>query len=221
MARTMRRLGAAFLLIAVLVLLGAAVPRPLWPADAQGAGERRILVLTNPIHTDIAIPIDPAVRARFAFLEEAGLPLGDPGARWLVFGWGGRAFYLQTPTWADLKPLPVFKALTLDRAVMHVELAGDIPEPHPTVAGYELDPAGFDRLVDFIAASFDAEGGVPRIVPGASYGVYDRFYEAHSRFNLLVGCNTWTAGALRQAGLRTGWWNPLPQSLAVSLDLFN
>ena len=221
MAKTMRRLGAAFLLIAALVLLGATVPRPLWPIEARGAGERRILVLTNPIHTDIAIPVDAVVRARFAFLEEAGMPVGDPGARWLVFGWGGRAFYLETPTWADLKPLPVLKALTLDRAVMHVELAGDIPEPHPAVAGYELDTAGFDRLVEFIAASFETEGGAPRIVPGASYGAYDRFYEAHGRFNLIVGCNTWTARALRQAGLTTGWWNPLPQSLAVSLDMFN
>ncbi|CAG0955717.1 MAG: TIGR02117 family protein [Rhizobiaceae bacterium] len=221
MARTMRRLGAALLLIAALVLLGAAVPRPLWQSAAGGAGERRILVLTNPIHTDIAIPIDAAVRTRFAFLEAEGMPTGDPGARWLVFGWGGRAFYLETPTWADLKPLPALKALTIDRAVMHVDIAGDIAEPHPAVAGYELDQAGFDRLVAFIAQSFEVEGGPPRIVPGAGYGPYDRFYEARGRFNAFVGCNTWTARALREAGLTTGWWNPLPQSLAVSLDLFN
>ena len=42
---------------------------------------------------------------------------------WLILGWGGRAFYLETPDWADLKPMPVIKALTVDRAVMHVGVA--------------------------------------------------------------------------------------------------
>jgi hypothetical protein len=70
------------------------VPRPIFSAaEAKDAGAtRRILVVTNPIHTDIAIPIDARIRDKFAFLEQAGIPAGHPDARWLVFGWGGRAF---------------------------------------------------------------------------------------------------------------------------------
>ncbi|TIU71371.1 MAG: TIGR02117 family protein, partial [Mesorhizobium sp.] len=44
-------------LLAAIVLaaaLGTLVPRPLWPAAAAGEGSRHILVLSNPIHTDIA-----------------------------------------------------------------------------------------------------------------------------------------------------------------------
>jgi hypothetical protein len=48
-----------------------------------------------------------------------------------------------------------------------------------------------------------------------------RFYEAQGTFNALVGCNVWTATALRSAGLRTGWWNPLPFLLIRSLWYYN
>ncbi|MER9496898.1 DUF2459 domain-containing protein [Mesorhizobium sp. M0587] len=43
------------------------------------------------------------VRRRFHFLVDAGLPSDAPEVRYIVFGWGGRAFYLETPTWSQLK----------------------------------------------------------------------------------------------------------------------
>jgi uncharacterized protein (TIGR02117 family) len=58
-------------------------------------------------------------------------------------------------------------------------------------------------------------------IPDAAYGQSDRFFEAKGYFNALFGCNTWAAGALCAAGLRTGLWNPLPQTLQLSLALYN
>ena len=202
-------------------MLGTLVPRPLWPAAAGGEGTRHILVLKNPIHTDIAVPIDDGLRRRFAFLVDAGLPIEAPEARYLVFGWGGRAFYLETPTWSQLKAVPVLKALTLDASVMHVDVAGEIREPHPDVAGFDIDEAHFAALLDYIEASFAQGPGGPAVIADAGYSTYDRFYEANGNFNALAGCNTWTAAALRTAGLRTGWWNPLPMSLEWSMRLYN
>jgi uncharacterized protein (TIGR02117 family) len=223
MRKFARRLCLAVLATAFAVALGMLVPRPIFSAaEAEdAAATRRILVLTNPIHTDIAIPIDARIRDKFAFLEQAGIPAGHPDARWLVFGWGGRAFYLETPAWSELKPLPVFKALTLDRSVMHVDVAGEIAEPHPAVTGFDASEAEFDRLVDFIADSFERGEDGPILIAGAEYGSDDRFFESKGYFNAFAGCNTWTARALREAGLRTGWWNPLPATLAVSLRLYN
>ncbi|WP_214474841.1 TIGR02117 family protein [Mesorhizobium sp. dw_380] len=211
-------------LLAAIVLaagLGTLVPRPLWPAAAAGEGARRILVLKNPIHTDIAIPVDEEVRRRFHFLVKAGLPADAPDVRYIVFGWGGRAFYLETPTWSQLKAMPVLKALTLDASVMHVDVAGAIAEPHPDVAGFDIGEERFAALLDYIAASFQQGLNGPVVIENASYSSFDRFYEANDHFNALVGCNTWTAAALRTAGLRTGWWNPLPVSLGLSMRLYN
>ncbi|SFP33633.1 conserved hypothetical protein [Mesorhizobium sp. NFR06] len=212
------------LLVGAVVLaaaLGTLVPRPLWPAVAGAEGARHILVLKNPIHTDIAIPLDDGVRQRFAFLADAGLPTDAPEARYLVFGWGGRAFYLETPTWSELKATPVLKALTLDASVMHVDVAGAILEPRPDVAGVDIDEKHFAALLDYIQSSFQERQGRPMVIDNAGYSSFDCFYEANGHFNALIGCNTWTAAALRSAGLRTGWWNPLPVSLGWSLRLYD
>ena len=210
--------------IAAVVLstaLGTLVPRPLWPTAATGGSRRHILVLKNPIHTDIAIPVDDGVRRRFGFLAEAGLPVSSSQVRYVVFGWGGRAFYLETPTWWEMKAVPVLKALTLDASVMHVDLAGVIAEPHPDVVGFDIDEHHFSELLDFVVASFQQGPNGPMAINNAGFSNSDSFYEANGYFNALVGCNTWTAAALRTAGLRTGWWNPLPTSLWLSLKLYN
>lgn len=220
MARFIRRFGYAVAAIVLLLAAGTFVPRPFWTSPDGDTPRRRILVLTNPIHTDIAVPFDDETTVRFApLLKKAGWTDID-GARYLVFGWGSRAFYIETPTWSDLKPGPLFAALTLDDSVMHVSLAGALDETAAGTRGFEVTDAEFGRLLAFLDGSFTAGVGGP-IISGAGYGDYDRFFDARGRFTALLGCNTWAAAALRAAGLRTGWWNPIPQTLGVSLDAFN
>lgn len=223
MKRAAKWVCGAILALFLAIAAGALVPRPLMPAYASAGleGARRILLLSGPIHTDIAIPLDNDVRAKFAGLEKAGVPVLHPEARWLILGWGGRAFYLDTPTWSELKPLPVVKALSLDRSVLHVDIAGPIAEPQDSIVGFDVDREEFRRLVDFVSESFQREAGDIIPVAGFSYGPNDRFFEAKGYFNILFGCNTWTAAALREAGLRTGLWNPLPTALGLSLSLYN
>ncbi|RWB30840.1 MAG: TIGR02117 family protein [Mesorhizobium sp.] len=222
----MKKLGRflAILVVAIVlaVVLGTFIPRPLLPAAAADpVATRHILVLKNPIHTDIAVPVDDEVRKRFHFLVDDGIPADMTGLRYIVFGWGSRAFYLETPTWSELKAVPVMKALTLDASVMHVDVAGNIVEPHPDVAGFDIREERFAALLDFIAASFQRGPNGAILIENAAYSRFDRFYEANGHFNALVGCNTWTAAALRIAGLRTGWWNPLPASLHLSMRIYN
>ncbi len=118
--RFLRRALLALAMVAALAVSATFIPRPLFSsrsAHAAGAMSRQILVVSNPIHTDLAFPLDEETLARFPFLEAAGLPVRHPLARWVIFGWGGRSFYLETPTWAELKPLPVLRSLTVDRSV--------------------------------------------------------------------------------------------------------
>ncbi|ARO31426.1 urease-associated protein [Rhizobium sp. NXC14] len=223
MLRGMRWLLRIVLLLATLAAGGTFIPRPLIaPVKASSAEAiHRILLLSGSIHTDIAIPLDEETRAAFSFLDEPDFPLGHQNAEWLVIGWGGRAFYLETPTWAELKPLPVLRALTIDRSVLHVDLAGHIAEPQSDVTAFDIGDDELARLREFIADSFVRNAGAIAPIPDAGYGEIDRFFEAKGYFNALFGCNTWTAAALRSAGLRTGLWNPLPQSLRLSVDVYN
>lgn len=222
--RPLRWLVAVVFTAGLAVFAGTFVPRPLWPAAkayAEAGEKHRILVLANPIHTDIAIPVDAETLARFPFLGESGMPVAHPNARWLVFGWGGRAFYIETPAWSELKPVPLFKGLTIDRSVIHADVAGEFVEPSDRVTGFEIDTEEYERLLLFIEASFAPIDGRIEAIPDTAYGQNDRFFEANGWFSAIVGCNTWTAKALREAGLRTGWWNPLPASLSTSLALHN
>ncbi|ESR26538.1 hypothetical protein N177_0757 [Lutibaculum baratangense AMV1] len=210
--------GAAVALLALA--LGVLVPRPGSAVPASRGEGARVLLLANPIHTDIVLPATPEILGRFEFLAEDGLALDHPDLANLVFGWGARDFYINTPIWSDLRPGPAARALTVDRSVMHVSLAGPIGEDGPDLRCLDLGEAELDRLLAAIEARFSrGAGGRPRLIAGAGYTPYDRFYEAEGWFNLLVGCNTFTAGALRAAGITTGLWTPLPATLFLSLDL--
>ncbi len=224
----MRRLRYVLLAVAVAVIavpaalgLGAVVPRGGAPSPEGEGGPVTILLLANAIHTDIVLPVTPDLRRRFGFLGKDGLPIGRSDVAGLVVGWGGRAFYTQTPTWADLSFWPAAKSLTLDRSVMHVALAGAIDRSAPDVRCVALGARSYERLLKFIEAGFErAPDGEPVEIENAGYTPFDRFYEAVGWFNVLVGCNTFTAAALRSAGLTTGLWTPLPATLFLSLDLY-
>jgi hypothetical protein len=86
-----KRLALVFLLLVgvpvLLVILGAVVPHPAVYEQPEGTVlERRILVVANPIHTDIAIPLDQQSLAALPFLADTGLPVDHPNARWLLLG---------------------------------------------------------------------------------------------------------------------------------------
>ena len=221
-SRIFKSVLIAVLTLVMIAALGIVVPRPLW-RDEPVLAERshRILMLSNPIHTDIAIPVDDDLIARFGFLRAAGLNLDNPNLRYLVFGWGGRSFYVETRTWADLKIGPVLKSFTLDRSVIHAELAGEIPDNAPGVTALSIDGEGLERLKQFILGSLVLADSGPVSLPGSNYGENDAFFEARGYFNALMGCNTWTAAGLRQAGLKSGLWTALPWMLRLSLSLHN
>ncbi|WP_051645294.1 TIGR02117 family protein [Labrenzia sp. DG1229] len=230
LARIFRNAIFVLLLVVVSVVvaigLGTLVPRPLslspLSAEQGETTERRILVLSNPIHTDIALPADPDVLEALSFVSSEGLELDYPGVFWIIVGWGSRSFYIETPTWSELKPGPVIDALTWDRSVMHIRRAGQISPSLPSVREVELGTREFDGLLRDIRSSFQAEkGDQPRAISGAAYDAHDIFFPANGGFNALLGCNTWTARMLRQAGIRTGFWTPLPFTLNLSLDLHN
>lgn len=207
--------------ISLALVAGTLVPRPLFGVAESGEGAaHRILVFSSHIHTDIAVPVE-ALGPEFEFLRKAGLPLDNPNARWVLFGWGGKSFYVATPDLTDIQLGPVLKSFGLDDSAMHVEVIAAVEEPQPYLQAFTISENGLVRLLAFTRASFAGNDGAPIRIEGAGYGPSDAFYEGAGTFNAFLGCNTWTAAALREAGLRSGWWNPLPVTLGWSLALYN
>ena len=204
----------AIVVFLVAATIGALLPGPQ-AADVPPGGERDILVLESPLHTDIVLPNDPDVRVRFAFLRGTNVPFDHSDLRWLSFGWGSRAFYTTAGSYADIAPGAVWRAATGDAAVMRVV---GLPEVRMDgIRRLSLDDKSFRRLLAFIVDTFEKRGD--DVVPvDASIGPDDAFFQAKGRFHLFNPCNEWTRKALVSAGVPAGRWTPTTFSLALALD---
>jgi uncharacterized protein (TIGR02117 family) len=209
-----RLLGKALLGIVVLImaygaagLVGGAIPANAgWRPPAQGV---TIYVETNGVHTDLVVPIAAAgIDWRDLVRPE---DIADPryaGYDHLAIGWGEATFYLETPTWAAVRPTTVGRAaLGSDRTLVHV---AHVPAPAvgPDARRIVLREDEYRRLAAFIRASFAPvpPGGRPKIFRG--YDAYDAFYSGSGHYDALMTCNAWTGAALRAAGVRIGRWTP-------------
>ncbi len=186
-------------------LVGGSIPaNPGWmPPPAGGV---RILIEDNGVHTGLVLPV------RTAGIDwSEDFPAGDISdpryARfgWIAVGWGDRAFYVETPTWADVNPLTVLRAATGSaRTVLHVE---HVPEP-PVAADTRavvISEDQYRRLAAYIRATRGPGGKV-----ASGYGANDVFYDGRGRYSAIRTCNEWTGDALRSSGVRVGAWTPFP-----------
>ena len=106
-----------------LRLLGTIVPRPLLAACQATAGEPGASCCSATRSTPTSpFRSTPAMLASSTCCARQASRSTFPASADLV-RLGRPRLLLETPTWSQLKPGPVFKALTLDASVMHVELA--------------------------------------------------------------------------------------------------
>lgn len=189
-------------------LIGGAIPvNAHWRPPTQGI---EIFVETNGIHTGFVVP-KVAAGVDWRGIARAS-DIADPrfAARsHLAFGWGERAFYLGTPTWADIKLSTTFHAATgSDDTLVHIEHVAR-PTPNTDQRVIILRPAEYRRLAASIRASLN--GARPDHRYG--YGRHDAFYAGRGRYDALRTCNAWAGRALRDAGVRVGWWTPFSNSV--------
>ncbi|HEX8262166.1 MAG TPA: TIGR02117 family protein [Allosphingosinicella sp.] len=201
----------AFYFLAALVL-GAVPANRGWREAKEGV---TIFVRTNGVHTWILVPkVTPEMDWRPLV---PGAHLADP--RWgrgdyVALGYGNRTFYLETPTWGDLSMKNAFlAAFGRGRTLMHADHDHD-PRPSEDTRPIVLRRDEYRRLVQFARASFqyDSNGRTMPLI-GRGYGPSDMFYEAVGPYSVVYTCNSWTGRALREAGVRTGVWTPLSQSI--------
>jgi uncharacterized protein (TIGR02117 family) len=199
----------AYLLAA---LIGSLVPaNPGWEEPRDGV---TLFIRTNGVHTWIMVPavtpeFDWRPLAPAAHIRRPDLP-GD----YLAIGYGNREFYLNTPRWADLRVDTAAAAVFgRGRSLVHVEHER-APRPDEYQQPLRVTRAQYLRLAKHIARSFERDAlGRTRPLLGRGYGQLDVFYEGVGPYHAFYTCNEWTGEALREAGIRTGIWTPLAQSV--------
>jgi len=198
-AMTAPRKFAVALTLIVLAegLAGCASSPPEIVAPYAGAAPKSetVYVIAAGWHTEIGVPV-AALSAPLA-----ALPTVSPDARYLVFGWGERDYYMaRDPGLGDL--------LAATEPGPSVVLVIPLPESPATYFGagatvfaIPVSQAGLDRLSQFIWASLENDRQNPPRWLGDGPYPGSGFYASGLTYSLTDTCNTWTAEALRVSGL--------------------
>ncbi len=178
-----------------------------------------VLFISDPLHAGIMVPIEHDVmdwREHFPVRCFAG---DTAHATHVLFGWGDRAFCIETPTWADMKFSTTLRALFWPTdSSLRVSLLQPDDSPYQARA-VSISADQYRRLTDYISASFlrDAAGQTFVQIPGAAHGRNDAFFESRDTYQAANNCNNWIGGAMKHCGIRTAWYTPLPKSMFAYL----
>ena len=177
-----------------------------------------IFLVSSLVHADIVMPVEtPAVDWRTVFPPDCFA--GDTSAAThIAVGWGDRAFFVETPEWADVRPVTVAKALSWPSdSCLHVTYTQP-PALSPDARAVVLSTEQYERLARYVQDSrkrgLDAGSAV---LAGAAYGERDAFFRAEGSYHCLNTCNCWVGGAMKAGGIRTGWFTPLPRTMFLYL----
>ncbi|MBH1959692.1 MAG: TIGR02117 family protein [Flavobacteriia bacterium] len=169
-----------------------------------------IYILTNGVHTDLVVPVksEEIDWSKEILFENTLSKKTD--FKYLSIGWGDKGFYLDTPTWAELKPSTAVKAaFWMSESAMHCTFYENMAEDEDCKK-LTLTREQYRALIYFIRDKFDRDqNGKPILIKtDAVYGKNDAFYDAKGSYSFLDTCNTWANNGLKAAGQKAALWTP-------------
>ncbi len=175
--------------------------------DTDSSDDYHIYIQTNGVHTDVILPIKNDVFDWSKTLSLQNTVSQDTVMSYAAFGWGDREFYLNTPTWADLKTKTALQAaFYLGRSIMHVTFHNQLREDK-NCRKIRVSRKEYSRIVDFVNSGFNrTESGEAVFVEAKPYGNNDSFYEGTGKYSLFYTCNSWTNEALKSGGQKAALW---------------
>lgn len=173
-----------------------------------------IYILSNGVHVDIVMPLKNEIKDWSTQISYLHTKAKDSTKNLLAFGWGDKGFYLDTPTWADLKVSTAAKAVSgLSSSAMHVTFYGTLKEDE-NCKKFFISESQYQEMIHYIENSFtlDKENKIQRIGTH-SYGKNDIFYEAKGSYNLFYTCNTWANQTLKAGKQKAALWTVLDKGI--------
>lgn len=204
-------LGVILGIVIVYVLLGLLIP--FIPVSAKDDGEPKdiaIYIYTNGVHTDIVMPVKNDMKDWSLMIPFADTKSKKTDYQYIGIGWGDKGFYLDTPTWADLKFSTAVKAaFWLSDSAMHCTYYYAMKEGEDCKK-IMISRSQYQNLIKFVEDKFDRDqnGKFMFIPTNAVYGDNDAFYDARGTYSFLYTCNTWSNNALKAAGQKAALWTP-------------
>lgn len=206
--------------LGALLAIAALTPRK-WSFVAEQNCEFTIYLASDGFHTNFFVPVQtPAFNwgNRLNLAEIANQ--SKLNYRYLQFGWGDRIFYVETPSWDQVKFSNALRALFYwrNQSALFVKGHSTLPHlPNEEIKCLRLNKRDYLALMNFIDNSFqtDHQGQKQRIASGQDQ--QSSFYAATGYYSVLNTCNSWTANGLRAANVNTPLWAGLAQPVMFHL----
>ncbi|CAD0224521.1 TIGR02117 family protein [Chryseobacterium sp. D764] len=198
-------------IVVIYVILGLLIP--YIPVSAKNDGQKKeipIYIYTNGVHTDIVMPVKNDLQDWSMKIPFANTKSKKTDYQYIGIGWGDKGFYLDTPTWADLKFSTAVKAaFWLSDSAMHCTYYNTMKEGDDCKM-IMISRNQYENLVKFVEDKFDRDqnGNFMLIPTNAVYSDNDAFYDAKGTYSFLYTCNTWSNNALKAAGQKAALWTP-------------
>lgn len=174
----------------------------------------QIFLTSNGIHTDLVLPVKTDYidwRDKVPLHHFAG---ADSSFTHIGFGWGDRAFYMQTPEWSDLTLKVALDAVFWPSpSAMHVEYIRRPLTPNKHQRPIWVTPEQYIQLVNYISGSFQTQNNQVMLIEGKGYSSTDNFYEANEKFYFPKTCNYWINKGLKSADLKGAFFAPFPYAI--------
>lgn len=196
--------GLYVILALVLPLIGISAQKTDEPKTVH------IYILTNGMHTDLVLPIKSKTINWNDKIPFDNIASKSSDYEWIAFGWGDKGFYLNTPTWADLKfSTAIEAAFWLSESAMHCTYHSEMQENENCIK-IEITEKQYENLTKYIDRKFkkNPDGNYIFIPTNAIYGNNDAFYEANGTYSFMYTCNTWANYGLKAAGQKHALWSP-------------
>ncbi|MGI9582307.1 TIGR02117 family protein [Chryseobacterium sp. RRHN12] len=203
--------GVILGIVIIYVILGLLIP--YIPVSAKDDGQKKeipIYIYTNGVHTDIVMPVTNDLQDWSRKIPFANTKSKKTDYQYIGIGWGDKGFYLDTPTWADLKFSTAVKAaFWLSDSAMHCTYYNTMKEGEDCKM-IMISRGQYEKLVKYVEDKFDRDqnGNFILIPTNAVYGDNDAFYDAKGTYSFLYTCNTWSNNALKAAGQKAALWTP-------------
>ncbi len=173
--------------------------------------DKEIFITTNGLHLEIIIPenlINPTLKENI---------YTKAGVKYISFAWGDKAFYLNTPTWKELKFPTAIKALFLkSESAIHLT---NYFQQHDKWKKLLICEEQLNLLTKYIDGAFKKLATGERIeIENSGYSAHDTFYEAEGSYSCFRTCNNWVNIALKKSDIKTSIWSPFDFGVLYHID---
>jgi uncharacterized protein (TIGR02117 family) len=204
--RTIRKIikGISFVLAIPIIYLVVSLVLTLITVnntDTEVENTETIYLSTNGVHLNIILEKKDLHKSLMKGL------VYFPSDKFFSFGWGDEVFYLNTPSWSDLKIRTAFNAVFLKGpSLIHLTRYRSTQTNWIEI---KINRSELSKINELILQSFSTdENGDKMLLKGKGYSNNDDFYKAEGSYSCFKTCNSWVNTIFKKSGLKSCLWTP-------------